>query len=234
MFSNIQKTFFVLALILVTSVSAQALTIVQVSLGGQGNGFQEIQYVGSALSTISDGNAATLGDQDTNVFFDGYLSGVADISSGASFSLSGILASGAPSIAGVVVSQNTAGGTFNLYNSANTLLLSGTLGSGLLSGSDTGSVGSMFTTSVGNFTAGSLLGLLPAQNSLFLTLALSNIQTAGSPGLDVAFGIIQNFSGNGQVSIDSEVGAAVPEPFTLGLLLTGTLAGALVSRRKLS
>ncbi len=233
MFSNIQKAFSVFALTFITASSAQALTIIQVSLGGTGNGFQEIEYVGSSLSTINDGNGATFGEQDTNVVFDNYLSGVADITSGASFTLSGISASGAPSVAGPIISQNTVGGTFSLYNSSNTLLLSGSLGNGFLAGSDTGPVGSMFTTTVGSFTAGSLLPLIPALNSFYLSLALSNMQTAGAPGLDVAFGIIQNFSGNGQISIDAEL-AATPEPFTLGLLFTGTLAGALVSRRKLS
>lgn len=233
MFSSIKKTFFVLALVLVTSVTAQALTIIQVSLGGQGNGFQEIQYVGSALSSIDDGNTATFGDQDTNVTFDALLSGVADISSGASFTLSGISANGAPSVAGPVISQDTIGGTFSLFDSANTLLLSGNLSDGVLVGTENGSVASTFSTTFGNFNGGTLLPLIPNLNTLFLSLVLSNVQTAGAPGLDVAFGIIQNFSGNGQISIDSEL-AATPEPFTLGLLLTGTLAGALVSRRKLS
>lgn len=233
MFPNFKKTFFVLAFILISSSTAKALTIIQVSLGGQGNGFQEIQYVGSALSTINDGDGATIGDQDTNVIFDNLLSSVADIASGASFTLSGISANGAPSVAGPVISQDTVGGTFSLFDNANTLLLSGNLSDGVLVGSDNGSVASTFSTTFGNFNGGTLLPLIPNLNTLFLALTLSNVQTAGASGLDVAFGIIQNFSGNGQISIDAEL-AATPEPFTLGLLFTGTLMGAFISRRKLS
>lgn len=230
---NIKNLFLFSVLSLVSVASANAVTIIQVHLGGLGNGFQEIQYVGSGLSTINDGDAATTGNQDTDVVFDNLLSGITDIASGASFTLSGIVASGAPTTTGPVISQSTTGGTFSLYDAANTLLLSGTLGDGFMSGSETGSVGSLFTTTFGNFNGGTLLPLIPSLNTLYLSLILSNVQTAGAPGMDISASIIQNFSANGQVSIDAEL-AATPEPFTLGLLLTGTLVGSLVSRRKSS
>lgn len=233
MFSKSKKVILVLALGLIYTNQANALTIIQTHLGGTGTGFQEIEYVGSALSTIDDGNAATTGDQDTDVVFDNYLAGIADIASGASFTLSGITASGLPSVVGPIISQATTGGTFSLYDASNTLLLSGNLGDGIITGSDTGSVGSAFTTTFGTFTGGTLLGLIPDVNSLFLSVVLSNIQTAGSPGLDVVANLLQNFSANGQVSIDAEAKAA-PEPMTLGLMLTGMLAGSVMSRRKAS
>lgn len=210
--------------------SAFAVTIVEVHLGGVGQ--PDIEFVNGVLSTINDGVVGTPGDQNTDALFDSLLNSVADIVSGASFTLDGVIASGAP-VAGPNsnISQHTTGGTFSLWGNDgnNTLLLSGTLGQGDIIGSDTTSIGTFFTSQVGSLTGGSLLGLLPANIPVLIGFTLGSIQSAGGPGLDINNQSLGNFTANGTGLID-----VVPEPATLSLLGVGLLGGAIARRRKVS
>ncbi len=210
--------------LLVAPAVANAITIVEVHLGGVAQ--PDIEYVGGVLSTVNDGNGATLGDQDTDALFEALLDSVADIVSGASFSLDGVTASGAPSVVGPLISQHTTGGTFSLWDASNTLLLTGTLGQGDIVGSDTSSVGSFFTSEVGSLTGGSLLGLLPANIPVLIGFSLGSITSADGNGLDVKQGVLGNFTSNGTGLVD-----VVPEPASMLLLGGGLLGGAFVRRR---
>jgi hypothetical protein len=216
-----------------SSAFAASVTIVEVHLGGVGQ--PDLQFVSGVLSTVNDGDAATPGDQNTDVFFDSLLDSVADIISGASFTLAGVGASGTPVVSAAGISQHTSGGTFNLYgeDAAHTLLLSGTLGDGEIVGADSSSIGSFFTTQIGSLTGGSLLGLLPANIPVLIGFSLGSLTSADGSGLDVINTVngpaLGDFTANGTGLID-----VVPEPASFALLLSGLLGGVAARRRKLS
>ena len=146
----------------VSLVQAAPLTIVELHLGGVSQ--PEIEFTNGVLSTINDGDAGTPGEQNTDVVFDSLLNSVADIFSGASFTFDGVTAIGAPGTGPGGIFQAMSGGTFSLWgNDVNqSLLLSGTFGTGTIVGADSTSIGSFFTTEVGALTGGSLVSLLPA------------------------------------------------------------------------
>ena len=91
------------------SAASATETIVKASLY---EGGVDVSFDGVNFGTISDGDAATLGDQNTRVDFLGALNGVLDINDPvASFSLDGVALDGVASLVGPVVVQGTTGGT---------------------------------------------------------------------------------------------------------------------------
>jgi hypothetical protein len=219
-----------LALGLAAPISATATeTVVKVPLG---DGGFDVAYDGNSFGTVSDSDLSTSGEQNTRVIFTGALDSVADIDDpNASFTLADILLSGAGTMAGSVVVQETTGGNFSLWNSSNQLLLSGSLGNGAITGSENQSTGSYFTTSFSSFTGGSLAALLDP-NSAALSLALAGIFTDGSPGLRLVEGVLLPFTADGLVAIEGGPNKDVPEPMTGILVLSGIAVAALARRKK--
>jgi len=130
--------------------------------------------------------------QNTDVEYTGFLEPIPDINTSvASFSLSNLARSGPAnaSIPGFVI-QNFAGGTFNLYDPSNSLLLSGLLTTSSLQGT-TGppGTGAVFTTNIASVTGGSLAAFI-VPTSLALSMNLTNVN--GGAGFSVGDGVLLN------------------------------------------
>ena len=209
--------------------AASAGTIIKLSLGG--DNAADIEYDGTTLSTNSDGNAATTGDQNTAIEYSDFLSGNPDVPlSIASFTLDGLTTAGAPTVfGGALVIQNFAGGTMSLYDPLNTLLLSGTLASSALTGPiGPPSTGALFTTSFGTVTGGTLAPLI-LPNTLTLSMSLNDVN--GGAGFSVsgaAAPALDPFTADATVSIGGEI----PEPTSAMLIGLGTLAVAAMATRR--
>jgi hypothetical protein len=210
--------------------TANGETVLKLSLASTGSDLS--MNAGGVLGTVSDGNAGTTGDQNTAIDYTGFLSSNSDIPANASFSIAGLQRTGNPSIVGgTVIVQDFFGGTFNLYDTANALLLSGDLQDSTLTGVIGGTgTGSIFTTKVGTFTSGSLLNdLLP--NSLNVSMALSNVNgglgfvVSGSPFT------LQPFTTDASVNISAD-GAIIPEPASIAIALLGAGGFGFIRRRR--
>ena len=222
--STVKKIVLVVSLIFFTSGIASANTIIKIDFG---DSVPDIEYGGGILSSINDGNAGTAGDQNTNVLFEGVLGGVADIvGEAASFTVDNVTAAGAASVVAGLAIQSTTGGTFELYDNANALLLSATITTGSISGPVGGSAtGSFVTLSFGTFTGGTLLPLIGDLTSAAIAISLTDVN--GGAGLSVTGVTLDDFSADATANI-----SAVPEPATMGLLFSGLLGGAVLRRRK--
>ncbi|MEX2093101.1 MAG: hypothetical protein WD971_10515, partial [Pirellulales bacterium] len=163
---------------------AHAGTIIKLSLGG--DAAPDIIFDGVSMSTVVDANGLTTGHQDTNVEFLDFLSGETDIIAPppASFSMSGLATAGpATVIAGVLVIQDFTGGTFDLYDDSNGLLLSGLLDDSTLAGPiGPPATGALFTTSFATVTGGSLATKI---DKVTLTLSMSFSDINGGAGFSV-------------------------------------------------
>lgn len=203
---------------------------IKVPLGDDGS--PDVSFDGSVFGTVDDGDASTLGDQNTRILFAGFGGMFSDDLDGdASFSLDGVVANGAASSAlPGVVAQGTTGGTFNLYSANNTLLLSGTLTDGALTGSTNASSGSFFNTVIGNFTGGALLSYFDL-HSLNISLAMTDILSGGVVGMHITNGSLDPFNADASGLITGSAPAAVPEPASMLLLLSGCSA-AFAARKK--
>lgn len=224
-------SFAMCALLGSSAVNGQ--TILKLNLGNTG---PDLAMNGSGvLGTVSDGDASTTGDQNTAVEYTAYLDGLyADITtSTASFSLAGLQTTGVPNVvAGAVVVQDFFGGTFNLYDTANVLLLSGNLQDSTLTGviGNTGT-GSIFTTKVGTFTAGSLINDVEA-NSLNLSIALTNVNNGNGFVVSGQPAALQPFTTDASVNITGAQGVGVPEPASIAMTLLGALGFGFLGRRR--
>src|SRR6476619_3852284 len=144
------------ALICFVAPSVHAATIIKLNLGEIG---PDVGMNGAGiLSTVNDGNAATTGDQNTDVEFTGFLDFNPDIvPKTASFNLHNLAEVGPANVFGSLVIQNFVGGTFQLYDPANVLLLSGQLNNSALSGVlCPPGTGALFTTTFSAVTGGTL------------------------------------------------------------------------------
>jgi hypothetical protein len=232
--------------LVMASAQSQAGTIIKLSLGG--DSAADVDFtggIGGFLGTADDSVPGTTGEQNTAVEFVDFLEGVAaDIDTPtASFTLAGLTAVGpATVVGGSLVFQSFAGGTLALYDPANTLLLSGTLGSSSLSGTiGPPGAGGLFTTSVAFVTGGTLAPYIdPA--SLSLSVALLDIN--GGAGLSVsplppplppppppgfAFGILDPFSADASLNI---AGEPIPEPASVMLSLVGAAIGVIAATQR--
>lgn len=217
------RTILTLALVSCASSALFAETILKFDLGSAG---QDFQLVGDTLSTLSDGDLITLGDQDTNVNFTGFLGGMTDIATDtASFSLTEVKLDGSALLAGGLVVQPTTGGEFQLHDDTNTLLLSGSLQDGSISGAlGPSATGSFINIDLASVTGGSLAPLLDP-NSLSLAISFTGVNDGS--GFAVVDSTLQPFQAAGTAN----VAASVPEPGSLSLGML-SLGGLFIARRR--
>jgi hypothetical protein len=209
--------------------------IITLDLGGGGT---DIAMNGAGLlSTVSDGDGATLGDQNTGIIYADFLGALfpnVTPPPSASFTLSGLQATGAAQVPLTsLVIQNFTGGTFSLYAPNNSLLLQGPIASAALSGViGPPGTGGLFTTSLGTATAGSLKNYFQA-GTLSVSMNLTTVN--GGSGFVVTppatGGVLSAFTANAVAGIAGSAGPAVPEPTSVALILVG-LAGANCVRRR--
>jgi len=204
-----------------TALVVNGATVIKLNLAGGGPDVS--MSAGGVFGTANDGIVGTTGDQNTDVEYTGPLEPLlTDINnSTASFSLAGLQRTGFPTIlSGTIIVQDFIGGTLNLYSPSNSLLLSGNLMESALTGvlGDQGT-GALFTTTVGQFTGGSILPELQA-NSLNLSMTLTNVN--GGLGFLVIGNALQPFTADSTVSISGNA-APVPEPASLALLTLGAI-----------
>ncbi len=104
-----------------------AETIIKLNLGT--DSMPDVRLVDGVLSTAPDAVGATNGDQNTEVAYLGVLTGEAPIEGeNGSLTLAGVELIGEPAVYfESTVLQETSGGSFQLYNPNNELLLSGNL-----------------------------------------------------------------------------------------------------------
>ena len=125
--------------------------------------------------------------------------------------------------------QETNGGTFELYNPDNDLLLAGTLGHGTLSGPIGGTAtGGFLTTEFGDFTDGLLLSVLAESQLYRSTVSVSLLTVNQGQGMSLGDDeLLEDFDADASANI----GASIPEPAAGLLLALGALA-MLVNRRR--
>jgi hypothetical protein len=220
------------ALVSTIGATANAGTIIKLNLGG--DSAADIVFDGTQLSIVDDGNGATTGNQDTNVEFLDFLSGETDIVGAppASFSMSGLAVDGFANVFNnVLVIQNFTGGTFNLFDDANALLLSGTLDDSTLTGPiGPPATGALFTTTFASVTGGSLASQIDSDT---ITLSMSLSAISGGTGFSVDMGgaapALNPFTADATLSIAAE---QIPEPTAAVLLIFGSLWLAGQSHRR--
>jgi hypothetical protein len=233
MLRHLRAVLFFLAIVAVVGLlttASRAGTIVKLDLGS--DMAPDIRFDGTTLSTMNDGNAGTTGAQDTDADFQDFLGSFPDVlTPTASFSLSGLTPSGPPTQLGALVVQNFTGGTIQLYDPANTLLLSGSLTTSALAGPlGPPATGALFTTSIASVTGGQLAPMM-IQNSLSLSMNFTDIN--GGAGFTLggaAAPVLNPFSADSTLSIAAE---PIPEP-TIAVLVTmaGLLSGMAMPRRR--
>jgi hypothetical protein len=223
-------SLMIIAVVGLLTSSANAGTIIKLDLGEVGT--PDIRFDGTTLATMNDGNAGTTGAQDTDADFHDFLSSFPDVlTSTASFSISGLTPSGAAATLGSLVIQNFSGGTFQLFDPANTLLLSGSLTTSALTGPiGPPATGALFTTSISSVTGGQLAPLI-VPNSLSLSMSFTDIN--GSAGFSVggaAAPVLNPFTADTTLNIAAE---RIPEPTMAALVsIGGMLAGLAIPRRR--
>jgi hypothetical protein len=224
--------FAVAALSVCLLVSASAIcradTIIKLNLGGVGPDVG--MNPGGQFATSNDGDAATTGDQNTAIEFTGFLDpSMPDINSSvASFSLSGLLATGPAQQIGSLAIQNFTGGQWSLYDPSNNLLLSGNLSTSVLSGViGSPATAAIFTTATFSPSGGSLAPEI-ALGTMGLSISMTNVN--GGLGLAISGNVLQPFQADASVLISADPKINAPEPSTLALLGVGGLV-ALASKR---
>ncbi|HJQ80412.1 MAG TPA: PEP-CTERM sorting domain-containing protein [Lacipirellulaceae bacterium] len=205
------------AVITIFAATAPAGTIIKLS---PDSATSHIKFASNLLSTVDDLNAATTGEHNTAVDFQGFLDSIPDIASAsASVTVSGITKAGSATVfPNQLMLQNFTGGTVSLYDAANTLLLSGSLKASTLAGSlgPTGANGALFTTSFNVITGGTLAdGIDPS--SLTFKMNIGGINEGA--GLGAPDSVLSPFTANALLTITGEL--PVPEPGTYLLLAIG-------------
>jgi hypothetical protein len=147
----------------------------------------------------------------------------------ASYTLAGLTPVGAASNVGVIL-QSFTGGSFQLYDEApgNALLLSGSLGSSQLVGTNgPPATGALFSTTFASVTGGSLAPFI-LTNSLSLSISMTDVSSgvAGS-GLQAPQGVLLPFNAD----VTQTIAGEVPEPGTLLLTAIGALFAAAYCRK---
>lgn len=221
-----------LAVCLLVSSAAicRADTIIKLNLGGVGPDVG--MNPAGQFATSSDGDVATTGDQDTAIEFTSFLDPLPDINpSVASFTLTGLTASGPAQQLGNLAIQNFTGGQYNLFDPANNLILSAPLSTSVLTGGiGPAGTGALFTTSSNSPTGGSLAPFI-APGTLSMSISLINVN--GGAGFAVSSNVLQAFVADASVLISATpTGPNAPEPAAMGLLAAGGLLALAGKRMK--
>lgn len=220
--------FVVLAVLLFSVSSASADTIIKFGLSQTG---PDLIFQDGVFGTIDQGDASTIGDQNTGIEFTGFLNSMfANIVTGASVTISDVLSSGLATDSGGigVIVQRTFGGLLSIWDDNNDLLLSANLGAGSFAGANGVPTGSFFNTEVFNYTGGSLLSLL-SPNTGNISISMTSIITEGQTGFHIQNdGTLADFTANGNGLL---AGEPIPEPATAMLILSG-LVGCAFRKRK--
>jgi len=240
MLSYVRKFAVGVAICTILSAAASssfAGTIIKMTLDGSG---PDVEYTGGTFSTFDDGNGATTGDQNTAIEFLDFLDSVeSDVPLPvASFALNGLLATGPATVFnGVLVLQNFAGGILELYDSGNSLLLSGLLTTSAMTAPlGPPATGGLFTTSFAAVTGGSLA---PYIDPLTMTFSMSLADINGGAGLSVTpapsmpfppihLAVLNDFTADATASIAAE---PIPEPASVAMLLVGAVVALAAARR---
>ena len=226
--NRILSNLVITTVLLILTAPVAAGTIIK--LGFSTDSLPDIELIDAELSTADDGIGATTGDQNTEVTFLGALNGQPAIEGdNASFSLDAINLVDSPTIFGTTILQATEGGSFDLYDQDNVLLLSGTLGKGTLSGPLGGTAtGGFLTTEFGAFTDGSLLPTLAIDDLLqsSFSISLTDVNAGLGFGTD-SDGELEDFSADATANIGAR---AVPEPTAILTLVMGMMALFSVTR----
>jgi hypothetical protein len=217
-FRGVIRSIAIGAVIGIFASSAAAGTIIKMS---PANTASHIEFNAGVLSTVDDLNAATTGEHNTALDFQGFLDSIPDIASAnASVTVNGISRVGSATVFPTIqlMMQNFSGGTVSIYDATNTLLLSGSLNASTLAGSlgATGANDALFTTSFNVITGGTLAhGIDPS--SLTLKMNIGDID--GGAGLSAPGSVLSPFTANALLTITGEL--PVPEPGTYLLLAVG-------------
>ena len=243
MTKTLQRGSLAAAFAVLFSLPLQAETIVKLGLGSTG---PDIQLVDGTLSTVDDGEAGSPGDQESTVTFHGFVAGsVDDITPPAqgSFTLSGVSMVGSPVLVnqGIfsLVTQQTTGGTFELYGDDGQVLLTATLEDGSLHGTTSAAAtGGFISMNLGTFTgpAADDLDVLFSQvaaDTASLAISLTDVSDdTGAGGLSVIDNVLQNFTSDATANIGAEsFGGVVPEPSS-GMMALAGLALLTIRRRR--
>jgi hypothetical protein len=225
----IRHSFMVSAVLLASVSSAKADTIVKFGLGQTGS---DIIFQNGVFGTRDQGDASTVGDQNSGIEFTGFLNSMlTNIITGASVTISDVVSTGLATDSGGigVIVQQTFGGLISIWDESNDLLLSGVLGAGSFAGANGVPTGSFFNTEVMTYNGGSLLSFVaPSPGSI--SLSMTSILSAGNQtGFHInPDGTLASFTANGNGLLTGE---AIPEPATVMLILSGLVGGA-IKRRK--
>jgi len=123
---------------------------------------------------------------------------------------------------GVLATQSFSGGQISLWDSANTLLLTGVLSNSVL----TGVIGppgtaALFTTSLTSISSGTLKPYI-ADGSVSLSMSLTNLN--GGLGLAISDSLLQPFTADSTLAISGDSsGIGAPEPSAFVLLAMGCI-----------
>jgi hypothetical protein len=232
------RSFFtavaVCALVYANCDSLSAATIIKLNLG---NVTPDLQMdIAGVLRTADDGNAGTIGDQDTDIEFTSFLEPAPDITTPiASVSLNNLLRTGPADLVTNpgFVTQAFLGGSFSLYDPSNVLLLSGSISTSSLVGTmSPPGAGGVFTTGTVLVTGGVLADLI-VPNSLALSMNLTNVN--GGSGFGVTGGVLLNpFLSDASISISGTptlIGENFPEPASFVLVSIAMIAATGFRRR---
>jgi hypothetical protein len=236
MLMKLRTVFFRAALCaLVASLASvsHAGTIIKLNLGNVG---PDIHMDASGVLSTVDQTAGPppTGDQLTNIEYTDFLNFIPDVNANvASFSLSGLQrdVGGAQLTFGLAI-QGFHGGTFSLYDASDNLLLTGPIVTAALAGvTAPPGTGSLFTTSLGNVTGGSLAGLIqPGSVSISMNLGTVNgglgFSTLPGPG---GINVLQPFQADASALISAN---AIPEPASLMLIAAGAVISSGCGRRR--
>lgn len=237
------RSFFIAAVVSFFSLSASAETIIKLDFGTTGSVGPDIELDNGVLSTVDDGVAGSPGDQDTSVTFHGFVAGSeVDITppNQGSYSLSGVSMVGSPFVVNQglfsLVTQQTTGGTFELYDTAGEVLLTATLQDGSIHGTTgAAAAGGFLTANLGTFTgpSGSSLFDQLAPNTASLAISLTDVSSPnGAAGLSVANDLLQDFAADATANIGADNnGVSLPEPSSISMALFAVI-GILGFRRR--